>query len=294
MKRFFSFIILTIIMTILVVGCGGQTEDTSIKDQDNQTQEPVQEEVDVQTETSVSESAIPLLSQENSENAGTIQEFYDEFNAIQSIHEEAINSLDYPIIELATFGLEFAFAPMYEILNMENKNGTFEGELILSGDKGYITKTNDIIEFGKDYIREEPGISPNDKVGDEVVEKGAYQADKGYIEIENSTSRADSPIYKCNFKLQRTKDGGFVGLRQSGSNFDLRGNDSRRNDVLFLITSENKYEFVLANGDTGANYELVDLKDYSLEQAKDVITQAGFKIDMTGEIKNGVLNVENY
>lgn len=75
-------------------------------------------------------------------------------------------------MELTYPGLEFLTGVQYDLLNMDNKNGRFEGELFLAGFPAFIERGGDQLTFGYDFIRDEDGFSPSMKTGDRVVENG--------------------------------------------------------------------------------------------------------------------------
>lgn len=221
----------------------------------------------------------------------TMTEFADEWDRVYELHEKAINNYEIPVLEIATAPLPLVTGPLYEILNMDNKDGRHEGVLALSGIKAFIEKKGSKSIFGYDTIREKDGFG-NSKAGDRMVEDGIFEADRGYIRIEDRVERDGKAVSKVFAEYVYNRDSVFRALYQYGSEFDGVGRENKLNTVVFLLMGEKQYDFVVANAETGATFEVLALKEnMSAEEAKELLSKAGYQIKKTGGIQAGVFTM---
>lgn len=223
----------------------------------------------------------------------TMQGFLEEWNRTYKLHEKAVNAYEgMPVIDIFTVPLPLTSGPMYEILNMENKDGRHEGKLALSGLQAFIEKNGTKSVFGYDTLREQDGSGPNSKAGDRLVENGIFEADKGYFKTENQVERDGNTVDKTVAEYLRSPGGVFAAMYQYGSEFDARGDERKSTTAVFLLMGEKQYRFVVAKGEAGAAFQETALKDgMTAEEAEDLLAKAGYRIQSTGGVQDGVFTV---
>ncbi len=249
-------------------------------------------EVVVETEN------VPLAGADSSlVSSGKIDnltDYSDAWNELYSIHEPIIN--DYtgmPIVPLVMVGLPLANAIFYTMLNLDNVDGEFSGHIGFGGTEGYYNKSGDVAEFGHDLIRDVDGIVSNDKAGDRNIITGLFDASKGYFYMEDSTQREDRTFTRTTTEFIRSENGSFICLYQVASDLDFGGNENKTNTLAFIAMSEDSYEFVTAEGTIGtAGMVLALTKNMTVAEATMQFVEAGYAIDQTGGIQNGVFVVD--
>ena len=78
----------------------------------------------------------------------------------------------------------------------------------------------------------------------------------------------------------------------NGSRFDMRGNESKNDQVIFLHNGPGRYDFVIAKGENGTEYtalSFADKGDLTKDQAMALFKEAGYTLDKVGGIKDGKL-----
>ena len=108
-------------MAVVISGCGGSS-DTSSSGVDDQKQAASSKKSDGQS----------------SSGFKTISDYADAWNEVYNQNEAAINKHEEPIMELVTPGLDFVTGVQYDLLNMENKDGRFEGELMMEIGRAHV------------------------------------------------------------------------------------------------------------------------------------------------------------
>lgn len=274
MKRIFVIILLSI-LAISLVGCGA-TNDTTNKEQSSNESD---------ANTSANSTATGKID--------SITKFTDAFTTEQKMTEQIINDYDgMPIMELVTPQLNLASGVFYDLLNLDNKEGRFEGKLGLSDNTGFTEKKGSITNFGTDYIRAEDQSFGNTKKGDRVIEIGIFDATKQYYKSEQSTEREGKKISISFTEFQRLADGTFLVLQSEGNAFNGKGEEVNTNNFIFLAIGNDRYDFVIANDVKGPSFTPVTLSDkgeLTKKQAIEIFKSFGWTIEQTGGIENGKL-----
>lgn len=222
----------------------------------------------------------------------TISDISDKWNELHSQNEAVINAYEIPIMELVTGGLCFISGVQYDLLNLDNKDGRFEGKLMLAGWQGFVEKAGNKLTFGYDAVREKNGFSPNDKVGDKLAEKGSFDLSKEYYITEQFTERDGKKINRSYYEFKRLGDGSMISLELGGNMFDIKGNEKPTSDATYIKSGKDTYDFVIARAEKGTGFEPISFAnngDMTKDQAIAAFQKAGYTIDMTGGIKDGAL-----
>jgi 5-hydroxyisourate hydrolase-like protein (transthyretin family) len=268
MKKLLSLIFI-LVLSIFIVGCNSSKETT--------------------TNTSGQGSS---NEQKTAGKIDTITKFSDALTTEQKKTENIINDYEgMPIMELFTPQLNLTSGVFYDVLNIDNKDGRFEGKFALSGHDGYIEKKGNISNFGYDYIVAEDNQNGKGK-GDHLVESGVFDSDKQYYKSEQYTERDGKKISVSYTEFQRLADGTFLVLQSEGNAFDSRGEEVNSNKFIYLVIGEGRYDFVIAKADIGPSFVPVLLSDkgeMTKEQANELFKSSGWKIEQTGGIKDGKL-----
>ncbi|HSN66575.1 MAG TPA: hypothetical protein VLS94_08040 [Fusibacter sp.] len=266
------------------------TDENAIDNADTDTIEA--NEVVVETEQ------VPLAGADSSLVSGgkidNLTDYSDAWSDLYSIHEPIIN--DYtgmPIMPLVMVGLPLANAIFYTMLDLDNVDGEFSGNIGFGGTEGYYNKSGDVAEFGHDLIRDVDGIVSNDKAGDRNIITGLFDASKGYFYMEDSTQRDDKTFTRTKTEFIRSDNGSFLCLYQVANDLDYGGNENKTNTLAFIAMSEDSYEFVTAEGTIGIDGMVLALtKGMTVAEATMQFIDAGYAIDQTGGIQNGVFVVD--
>lgn len=268
---------------LLLTACGGGTGSKAVP------------EGSTQVKIDAPKAKEPSKSAEKSgfQKISDISEAWDE---LYTQNEKAINNYTgMPMMELVEPGLAFVSGVQYDLLNMDNKEGRFEGKLVLAGKKGFIEKTGAKLTFGYDDVLEKDGFGPLEKAGDRKVENGIFELDKGHFMTEIYTERSGKKINRSYYEFQQLGDGGMICFALSGSTLNGKGDENISNKFVFIRNSKDRYDFVIAKGETGPEFKsisLADEGDLTKERAIEIFKAAGFAIDKTGGIKDGTLVVD--
>lgn len=145
-------------------------------------------------------------------------------------------TMDYitPLAYISTIG-------MYDLLEVF---GTDEGE--------YRKEAGGVITFGKEYIRDENGFSPNDQQGDKVVEKGSLDTKSNTLKLEQSVERDGEIMRRLVLETALLPNGTWVsqvfhvnfsmadrGIEDAGMAYLM----SFDKDTLEMLTAKFDYDF---------------------------------------------------
>lgn len=275
MKKILS-IVFVLVLTISIAGCGA-SKDTA-------------------GSSANQSSASGTSTSSDSKTSGkidTITKFCDALSAEQKLTEQIINNYEgMPILELVTPQQNLAAAVFYELLNMDNKEGKFEGKFGLSDHNGFIEKKGNISTFGYDYIYSQEKSFGNSKKGDRIVENGVFDADKQYYKSEEFSERDGKKISVSWTEFQRLADGTFLVLQSFGNAFNGKGDAVNSNKFIYLVIGKDRYDFVIAKANIGPIFTPVLLSDkgeMTKQQASELFKSSGWTIDETGGIIDGKL-----
>jgi hypothetical protein len=225
-----------------------------------------------------------------------ITDIADAWNELYNQNEKAINDYEgMPILELVSPGLAFVTGVQYDLLNMSNKDGRFEGELMLAGFDGFVEKAGSKFTFGYDHVMEKDGFGPSAKAGDRKVENGIFDTDKEFYQAESYTERGGTKILRQYHEFKRLGDGSMICFDFSGNAIDSKGDERTYNTFTFIRNGKDRYDFVIAKAEIGPEFNIVSLAnegDMTKERSIEIFTAEGYSIDKTGGIKDGILFVD--
>lgn len=265
-------------MAVVISGCGGSS-DTSSSGVDDQKQAASSKKSDGQS----------------SSGFKTISDYADAWNEVYNQNEAAINKHEEPIMELVTPGLDFVTGVQYDLLNMENKDGRFEGELMMAGYPAFVERSGSKISFGYDFIRDEDGFGPTNKAGDRVAEEGNCDFSKGTYITETFNERNGQKIERSYSEFKRLKNGEMICLRTTSSSLNLKGEADLSNSCTYIKAGKDKFDFVIGKATQGPAFEklsFIDKSDLSKDEARQMMEAAGYQIEKSGGIAGGKLVVE--
>ena len=238
-------------------------------------------------------AAVPAPAKTGFEKIGDI---FDAWNGLYNQNEAAINDYEgMPILELVTPATTFIGSIQFDFLNMDNRDGRFEGKLPLAGYVGFVEKAGSKIRFGYDRILEEDGFGPLAKAGDHAVENGALDLVQEYYRVENFTERGGKRISRGYGEFKRLGDGSMICLTFDGHAINARGEEVSDDSVIYLHNGNNRYDFVVGKGKTGPQFQFIsfaDKGDLRKEQAIELFKATGYTIDKSGGIKDGKLIID--
>lgn len=277
----FAFLVVILITVLLLTACGNK---------------PPQETVVEKPATRVTEIKSPVLPAAKT-GFTEISDLADAWNDLYKQNEKAINDYEGMIMmELVTPGLAFVSGVQYDLLNMENKDGRFTGELVLAGYHGFVEKQGSKITFGYDEVMTEDGFGPLSKAGDRRVESGIFETSKEYYKSESYTERGGAKLTRYYYEFKRLPDGSIICFALSGGAMDAMGKEAPYTTFAFIRSGKERYDFAIAKAKLGPEFNvvsLVDETDLKVEKAVAIFEAKGFTITATGGIKNGKLFVND-
>jgi len=318
MKKIMTMLALLICMALLIVGCGSprssisskedtkdttgesgqidsedsETEDASETDKASETEDAAETDKASETEDAAEDTEEVVST---SSKPTTIVEFSDLWSNLYEGNEQAINNYEGVIFELIMPATSFITGIQYDLLNINNENGRYEGELMFAGYKGFVEKNGSDLTFGYDTIREEDGFSPNMLTGDRIFESGNCDLDAVYYYVESYTERSGSKIDRQVSEFRQEKDGSISCFTFEGYNRNSSNEEDPQTTFVYIRNGKNQYDFVIAKAAVGTEFEIVTLKDYedmTKEQAIKLFEGAGFTIERTGGIKDAILVID--
>ena len=172
------------------------------------------------------------------EELSNFYSFYD--NALSSF-EGAVNAWETDDFAMFDASLDY-FATSLHIVGMS----LYDLLGIFGADEGeYREAKGNLIEYGKEYTREEDGFSPNDKKGDFYVEKGILDTSTNTLYFENYTERDGQKISRVVSEVVALSDGTFIVQTFSKPVlYDDRMED--KGTAYFMVFDANKLEVIRA------------------------------------------------
>lgn len=311
MRKIFVIVSILLCFTLLFSGCGGtsepadsevgdgteevgdtETEDENIEDE-NIEDEDIEEEAsegDVEGEEVISEG----VAVEGDKDYQMISDLAGYWNDLYTANEAVLNAYEgMPIMETVTPGLCFISGAGYDLLNLENADGRFEGDLMLSGYKGFVEKKGGQFTFGYEGVLEEDGFGPSNKKGDKHVENGNCDLDKGYFYADNYSDRAGSIIVRSTSVFQKHEDGSMSTIVIDGRTQNYNGDAEPVTSYIFIRNGKDQYDLIVAKSTTGTNYEPLTIEaDMTKEKAVAKFEAVGAIVEISAGIKDGVFVLE--
>ena len=316
MKKLLIIISLVLCLGLLFTGCEGSSKPTNkdnsdkteASSKDNDEEEASEEEEEKEKEASASEA-----TNENSEEISdsgsdasegkaelgsgdfeTIGDISEYWSKLYESCEEAVNKYEgMETLALVTPGLCFVTGVQYDLLNLMNENGHFEGDLMFAGYKGFVDKNGSQLTFGYEDVLEEDGFTPDMVKGDKLIESGSSDLEKGYYYSDNYTEREGKRIKRSTNEFMRYKDGSMSTIIMDGSTLNWRGEEEMTTNCTFLHIANGSLEYVVANMGIGPEFEVIKLEDgMSKEKVIELFEAAGGVIEHGGSVKDGVFALD--
>ena len=286
MKKAFAALALLICLLLVLTSCGllrntieenipggRQSDDPNDTDEPNDTQGPNTEQPGTSQDPGTKEYRLSSF-------ADLWSDLYDENSSVLSKSQEFLLEAAYPALSFVTAG-------QYDMLNLFNQEGRFEGKLLLAGWDGFVEKHGPNFTFGYEGIREDDGWAPSDKAGDRLVEQGNCQLEDGHYFVEHYTEQDSVKISRTNTDFQVMSDGSIVCIYQSGNLFDARGDERPSSTVVYVRNGRGQFHIVVAKSEKGTDYDNILISDHGDIMKADAIRifeQAGYTINYSGSI----------
>lgn len=220
-------------------------------------------------------------------NMDTLTSIVDAWTQASSAHTEAVNSYDNSenlFLPMQLYGPELTLAMIvqYDLLNIYNNNGRFEGELMFSGQKAFVEKNGAKLVFGSDHIVDDE--SGTYEIGDRLVENGEADLSKIWLKSEEHVERNGETISHSYIEVVKMSDGGLALLSLSGNA------DSNETGAVFIHASGTVYEYVVATSTSGVDFSVLSLGNgFDKAQARSFLENAGYTVTDIGSDVNGKL-----
>jgi hypothetical protein len=289
-------------MAVFITACGKPSKQA---DSDNEISDPVEDAEDIMGEDTQPAQDTSEASGENDntssdsdeadyKNLKTIVDFSEYWNYVFDFNSEALNNYEgMPIMELFLIGTCFVSGVQYDMLNLYNEEGRFEGELMLAGFPAFVEKNGSKLTFGYEEVREEDGFSPSMKAGDKEVQTGNCDLKEGHYYADDYTERESVVINRTITELSIEDDGDISGFLLDGNTLNYRNEEELTTSFTFVRNGKNQYDFVVATAALGTDFEVLKLEeDMTKEKAIQMFEAAGLTIETSGGIDNGKIVVD--
>lgn len=294
LRRILGLILVVTLTALPLFGCAGKSDSSVENDGLNSGDAVLAEELEEIEETDPPLGAA-VTPDPVTGKVTTITDYVDAWTTLYSIHESTINAYaGMPILDLVMVGLPMANAIFYSLLDLDNKDGNFDGPIGFSGHDGYYHKSGNQIKFGSDFERDANGFTPNEREGDSVKTEGEFDIDRGYLMIHDEVAREGKSISRTFTEFLRFEDGSYICLYQVVGDYDTYGDIKKSNRVAFIAMSEDHYDFVIGVGEFGMDGKVLSISDVdNAADATELLKSNNYTIESFGGIENGVFEVNN-
>ena len=178
-----------------------------------------------------------------------LSDFFNFYDTALDPFEEAINNWEADDFFMFDAALDY-MSPSLHFLSMS----LYDVLYLFGADEGEYREVNgNIIEFGKEYAREEDGYSPNDKKGDVYVEKGILDNSAKTLFFESYVARDGEKLSRGISEVVCLSDGTFIvqTLRKDMVH-DERLED--KGDAYFMVFNKDRLEVIKATFAPDVNF----------------------------------------
>jgi hypothetical protein len=222
-----------------------------------------------------------------------IGDMADAWTALYNQNEAAINSYEgMPIMGLVTPPLALAMATQFDMMNIDERDGRFEGKMMLAGYKGFVERSGSLLTFGYDDTLQKDGFGPAHKAGTRVKGGGSLDLAKEYFIWHTHNEQEGKEVDRDFTQFKRLADGSMICLAMNGRLFNMRGDADPADSVIYLHNGPGRYDFVIAKGKNGPGFTPISFAeqgDLTQAQAVELIKAAGYVIEHSGRIQGGKL-----
>ena len=294
LRRIIGLILVLALAALPLYGCAGKPESTAEADAATLGDDVIAEDL-VEIEETDPPLGAAVTPNPVTGKISTITDYVDAWTTLYSIHEPTVNNYaGMPILDLVMVGLPMVNAIFYSLLDLDNKDGKFDGPIGFSGHDGYYHKSGNQIKFGSDFERDANGFTPNELEGDAVKTEGEFDIDRGYLMITDEVARKGISISRTLTEFIRFDDGSYICLYQVIGDYDTYGDVKKSNRVTFISMGEDHYDYVIGVGEFGMDGKLLSLFDVdNAVDATELLKSNNYTIESFGGIENGVFEVNN-
>lgn len=163
---------------------------------------------------------------------------------------------------------------------------------LFGADEGEYREVNgNLIEFGKEYIREEDGFSPNDKKGDLYVEKGVFDNSAKTLFFESYTERDGQKVSRTVSEVVALSDGTFIVQTLSKyMPYDERVKD--KGNAHFMVFDSDKLEVIKTDFEPDVNFTYNSIIGKGKTTVEDLAQ--GYTLVRKMTVVDGMASVEKY
>jgi hypothetical protein len=282
-----------------LTGCGGSSKDNNKGKETvtNKSADGTKDNSVKETDNNSDSNGVTIDPDNSATNSsGTfkgITDMADYWNNLYTGNEAAINKMEAPLLELVTPSMCFVVGVQYDLLNLNQADGRFEGALMLAGYPGFVEKKGSQLTFGYEDTLKEDGFSSQMLKGDKLVESGSCDLDKGHYFADSFTDRAGTKITRSTSEFQKEADGSMSTITVQGSTLNWNNEESLTTTYIFIRSGKNQYDFVIATSTKGTAYDAIPLEaDMSKEKAISLFKAAGATVTKSGGIKDGAIYLD--
>lgn len=282
-KKAPAILLALILCALMLFGCAPKIPGTLVN-------EIMENLPSVPNTDSGSSGDVPAPADQPSQGAAgtdTLSSIVDAWTEVSSAHTEAVNNYDSTenmLLPMQLVGPELTLAMIvqYDLLNLYNNEGRFEGELMFSGQKAFVEKSGAKLVFGSDHIVDADTGSYT--IGDRIVENGEADLNKVWLKSEEHVERDGKTISHSYIEVVKMSDGSLALLSLSGNT------DSSDTSAVFVHASGTVYEYVVATAATGVDFSVLSLGNgFDKAQARSFLESAGYTVTDSGSDVNGKL-----
>ncbi len=246
---------------------------------------------------------VSALAQEGSlpgQNLGLkgISDFSAEWYRLYALYRDAIDAYnqadpDMMLSPLNNAEIPFILGSEYDMLNSQGADGRFEGVLGYTNTKGFTEKSGHLLSFGREVVREFDGFSIAERKGDLEQEEGSLDLLAGHMVARRVVKRGETEIERDYYEYRLLQDGGMVLTAIWGDLYNFQGDEANRTEAVYMRVTEAGLDFFTARGSAGVKFTQVSLGegDFTPEEAAKAFENAGFAIQTSGSVKDGVVEV---
>lgn len=216
-----------------------------------------------------------------------LTDFYNSYNNALQTFEESFNNWETDDFSMFDAAMDY-YIPSLHFVSMS----LYDALYFLGMEDGSYKEVNgDIIEFGKEYIRDEDGFSPSDKEGDVIYEKGILDTSAKTLFFETYTERDGEKLSRSISEVVSLSDGTFITQTLS-KNLPYDGSSEDKGSAYFMVFDSNKLEVIKASFAPDVNFTYDSIIGINKATVDDLAQ--GYTLLRKSTVADGVVSVEKY
>jgi hypothetical protein len=161
-----------------------------------------------------------------------ISDISDYWDNLYKSNENAINAYSgMETLDIMGPGMVFVLGIQYDLLNLYNEDGHFEGDLMFAGYKAFIDKNGSELSFGYDDVMEKDGFTADSKTGDKKVQNGSCDLTTGHYFSDEYTDRAGTIISRESDEFLKLADGSMCALIIDGDTVNYNNEEALNREL---------------------------------------------------------------